>query len=451
MSDSQNISLQVKISNKQILSIALPIAASILVPQLNFVINNIFLGHVSKDSLAIAGITGVYYLIFAVIGNGLNNGLQSLISRRAGENKPNEIGKLFNHGIRISLILSFIGIAITWLIAPKILQYCLHNENNTTIAINFLNIRILGLPFLYVYQMRNALLVGTNRTKYLIIGTAIEALSNVLFDYILLFGKFGAPKMGFNGAAVASIIAEIMGLIVIFIVLHVKGINQEFKLLKKYRFDGKTSKLILIQSAPLIAQYAISIISWEFFYILIEHQGNTSLAVSNAMRNIFGLFGCFTWAFASTSNAMVSNIIGQGLHDKVIELVYKIMKLNIIGALLVCVFLNVFPNLFLSVYGQGTEFIAAAIPVLRVVSAALMLMSASVVWLNAVTGTGNTKINLYIEIMAIILYCCYVYMVLEHWHLNIVYGWASEWLYWTSMLIPSFIYIQSNKWKNKKL
>jgi Na+-driven multidrug efflux pump len=83
MSSSPNTSnLQVNSSHKQILSIALPISASILVPQINFITNNIFLGGLGQEALGLAGITGVFYLIFAVIGHGLNNGLQSLISRR---------------------------------------------------------------------------------------------------------------------------------------------------------------------------------------------------------------------------------------------------------------------------------------------------------------------------------------------------------------------------------
>ena len=81
------LNLQVDISNRQILKIALPVAFAILVPQLNFITNNIFLGGLGEQELAVAGITGVYYLIFATIGFGLNNGLQALISRRAGENR----------------------------------------------------------------------------------------------------------------------------------------------------------------------------------------------------------------------------------------------------------------------------------------------------------------------------------------------------------------------------
>src|SRR5215211_3527095 len=98
--------LQVDISYKQILKIVLPITLSSMVPQLNFIINNVFLGHLSEQALATASITGVYYLIFAGIGFGLNNGMQALISRRAGENRPGEIGKLFAQGIRISLVIA---------------------------------------------------------------------------------------------------------------------------------------------------------------------------------------------------------------------------------------------------------------------------------------------------------------------------------------------------------
>ena len=67
--------------------------------------------------------------------------------------------------------------------------------------------------------MRNALLVGTNQSKFLIIGTATEALFNIFFDYSLIFGHFGFTAMGLNGAAYASIIAEIMGLLVIYLVI----------------------------------------------------------------------------------------------------------------------------------------------------------------------------------------------------------------------------------------
>ncbi|NCW12243.1 MAG: MATE family efflux transporter [Chitinophagia bacterium] len=444
-------SLQVNIDSKQILTISLPIALAILVPQLNFITNNIFLGALSSQALAIGGITGVYYLIFGVMGGGLNNGLQALISRRAGENRIDEIGILFSQGVYVSVILSIIGISFTYFIAPSIFHFLLHDPERTNLVIHFLKIRIWGLPFLFIYQMRNALLVGTNQSKFLIIGTATEAFVNIFFDYSFIFGHFGFTAMGLQGAAYASIIAEAMGLWVIYLVIHYQKIGARFSLFNSWSLKTDYIKLILKQSSPLMAQYMISIVSWEFFYILIEHKGEMALAVSNSMRNIFGFFGSFTWAFAATANTMVSNVIGQGKQDEVKKLIRKIMFWSLGFATMVCLLLNIFATSFLSIYGQGPEFIHEAIPVLRIVTIALLIMSASTIWLSAVTGTGQSKITLSIEFVAIIIYIIYIYTTLEYFNLPISIGWMSEIIYWISLLLPSYLYIRSNKWKNKKI
>jgi Na+-driven multidrug efflux pump len=111
-------SLQVDVSYRQILKTALPISLAALMPQINFIVNNVFLGHLSEEALAVATITGVYYLIFVGIGYGLNNGLQALISRRAGEARNQEIGKLFQQGIYIALLIAGAGILVTYTFNP---------------------------------------------------------------------------------------------------------------------------------------------------------------------------------------------------------------------------------------------------------------------------------------------------------------------------------------------
>lgn len=451
MAQTTGIQLQVEISYRQILKIALPIAAFILVPQVNFITNNIFLGHLGQTQLAVAGITGVYYLIFAVIAHGLNGGIQTLISRRAGENRVDEIGKIFRHGILIALAFAAAGIIITWFIAPLVLKAALHSQEDIDMAVSFLKIRIWGLPFLYLYSVQNVLLVSTNQSKYLMFGSVIETASNILLDYALIFGHFGLPLLGFNGAAYASVFAELTGSIAVFGLIRFKGIDKQLKLYGHFIFRKEYIRLILSQSAPLIVQFVISITSWEFFYILIEHHGSQALAVSNVMRNVFGLFGCLTWAYASTTTSMVSNIIGQGLESRVMELIKKILTLSIFCSCVFIAILNIAPGVLMKAYGQDDAFIQAAIPVARIISIAMLLQSVSVIWLNAVVGSGNSKMNLYTEIIAIILYCVYVYTTLEYFNLSIEVGWLSEWLYWITLFIPSFWYIQSGRWKGKRI
>ena len=93
--------LQIKTSYADILRFAIPISFSILIPQLNYVTNNIFLSRLGEQELGIAGITGVYYLIFSVIGFGFNSGLQSLLSRGAGRENRQEIGRLLAQAMKL--------------------------------------------------------------------------------------------------------------------------------------------------------------------------------------------------------------------------------------------------------------------------------------------------------------------------------------------------------------
>lgn len=442
--------LKLRTGYRDIIALALPISVSMIVPQINFITNNIFLGGLGEKELAAAGITGVYYLVFAVIGNGLNNGLQALISRRAGQEQPEEIGRIFFHGVWLAILVAACGIVVTYTAAPAILSISIHDEGIFDLVRNFLLIRIWGLPLLYLYVMRNALLVGTNQTKLLVWGTLSEATVNIVLDYGLIYGKLGLPRIGFNGAAYASIIAEASGLLVIYIVIHLKGLHRRFSFFKNVSLDFSLMRLILYRSAPLIAQYSISIATWEYFYILIEHHGARALAISNTMRNLFGVFGIFGWAFAAASNTMVSNVIGQGKEDEVIPLIRRIATLSFSIVACLCIFLNLFPEWFLNFYGQGEEFIEEGVPVIRIVSLALILFSFGTVWLNAVTGTGNTTVNLRIELITLVVYSLYIYLVLEYWSLPITWGWASEWIYWSLMFLMSFFYIRSGKWRGRK-
>jgi Na+-driven multidrug efflux pump len=297
--------------------------------------------------------------------------------------------------------------------------------------------------------MCNALLVATSRSRYMKYGFWTQAGLNILLDYSLIFGTWGFPKLGFNGAAIASVISELAGLCVVAGIIFYKNLHTRFALFTHLKYNTALANLIFRQSSPLVGQWLLSIVGWVVFYILIEHYGKRQLAISNTMRNIFGLFGIFVWAFASTTNAMVSNIIGQGRQEKVLFLVKKVSLLSFGFTLSLCLLINLFPGIFLSIYGRDEGFVSDAIPVIRVVTLGMLVMSFATVWLNAVTGTGNTKVNLAIEIIVIGLYLLYVWLVMERWHLSLTWAWASELVYWGGLFMLSWLYLQSGRWKHK--
>lgn len=446
--DASINNLKVNINNRQILSIALPITFAILIPQINMLTNSIFLGRLSEEALGNAGITGVFYLIFAVAGNGLNNGMQSVFSRSAGSGDSKDFKIILAQGIRVSLQFAFACILFTWLLAPFIMKEVADPAAYPQ-EMSFLRIRILGLPFLYLFQMGNAFLVASLNSRYLIIGFIFEALVNVLFDYLLIFGNLGFPQLGFNGAAVASVLAEFTGMLVVLSVLVITGLKKKYSLLQNLKYNKLFSKEVLRISTPLVLQYLLSVTTWLVFFLLIEPQGTEAKAISNVMRNVFGLVGVFVWAFASTTNAMVSNLMGQKRENEVLLLIKRIMYWSMGLCLMMCILLNSFPSVFFSLFGQDESFVTAGIPVIRVVSLGLLFMSIANIWLNGVTGTGKTKINLLIEIVAIILYLLYTFYFMKINYISLAMAWSNEFIYWTSIFLMSFFFLKSGKWKTK--
>lgn len=439
-------SLRVKISNRQILKIALPISAALIIPNINFITNSIFLGGLGEKELGNAGITGVYYLIMMVCGNGINTAVQSIISRRAGQGDIGAISKIFSQGLRIALLFAVINMLITWFIAPVCLKPFVKPENFNQ-EIEFLRIRVWGLPFLYCFQAGNAFLIGTLNSRYMMIGTIGEALLNIFFDYVLIYGVLFFPRLGFNGAAVASVIAEFAGVIIVYTVIFKKQLKQKFNLFSDFSFDKRSTAAILKVSAPLVLQFAISLITWLIFFVLLERYGERAKAISNAMRNVYGIVGIFIWAFATTTNTMVSNLIGQNLQGEVMAAIKKIVTLSFSFTLVIVALLNVFPQQLLAVFNQDTGFVGEAVPVIRVISLGMLGMSISTVWLNAVTGTGRTKMNLLIEVVAIVFYIVYTYLVMVDWKLSLAMAWTNELVYWAAIFSIAFWYIRAGSWK----
>jgi Na+-driven multidrug efflux pump len=181
--------------------------------------------------------------------------------------------------------------------------------------------------------------------------------------------------------------------------------------------------------------------------LVARNASQTGLAVSTTMRAVFGFFGTFFWALAATTNSMVSNVIGQGKGNEIMKLMKKISLLSLGFAVFICVILNLFPDVYLGLFRNDPAFISEGVPVLRAIAFTMLLLSVGTVWLNGVTGTGNSRVTFIIEVAAISFYCIYVFVVLEIKHLSILWGWLSEVLYWTILFSLSYYYLRSKKWQ----
>jgi MATE family multidrug resistance protein len=447
--------IQVENSYRNILKLAMPISIAILIPQVNMLTNTVFLGYykpegviaTTQDLLAASGIAGIYYLTIVMVGYGLSSGMLMLMSRKAGENDVFGLGKLFSNGVLLSLALSILLIGASYFIAPLLFNHVIHDSSIRDAAISFIKIRYWGLPFVILCQLSNSLFLATSKSKVIVLGSLVQTISNILLDYLLIFGIGMFPEMGLNGTALASVLSEVFYLITVLWIIEKSSLFKQYRINYFSNPDWKLMKETLVKSSPLIMQYFLSIGAWEVFFIYVEHLGKTESAVSQILRSVFGLVGVVTWALASTCNSMVSNVIGQGKLDEVIPLIKKIIVVSFSISFLLGIAVISFPEDFLRLLTSDEMLVQKGIVSLRIVVLATWMLSVSTICFNGVLGTGNTRINMFFEFIAIIFYVVYITIVIEKLRLPLPYAWASEFVYWLSLFILSSIYLYSGQWK----
>ncbi len=443
--------MQFSVSNRQILKLALPISMSLLIPQVSFMANAVFLGRLGQMPLVINGLCSIFYLLLTFIGFGLSNGIMVQLSRRAGEGDHEGLARTLTNGAFLAAFCSLGLMMFSFWMVPYLFGYSLRDDAVFYGTIDFLYLRIWGLPFLMLTQLVNAFYIATNRSRLLIYGALLANLVNIGLDYGLIFGKWGLPNMGLRGAAVASIIAEIVYFLVMYGLFFAKRLYEKYPVFRYLHFDITISKQTLKVAAPLIVQYVFSIGGWQIFYFYVEHLGVTELAVSHILRSVLGIVSIGTWALASTCNTMVSNVIGQGKAEHVTLLVRKILVLSFSYAFLISVFLMIFPHAFLSTYSNDASVIDMGMSSLRVLAFSSLVMSLATICFNAVVGTGNTLINLSIEVFCVCMYVVYITIVVERMRAPLYMAWASEFVYWTCLLLTSGTYLLSGRWKGKQI
>jgi multidrug resistance protein, MATE family len=443
--------VQLSVTNRGIIKLAAPISLAILIPQLNFLTNTAFLGRLGERELAVNGLTGVFYLIMSMIGYGLNSGIQAQMARRGGEGDDAGLGKTLTNGLMLGVISSMVLMMLAMWLAPFIFELSLHEQSHVVSSINYLYIRIWGIPFLLLVQLMNAFYISTGRSKFLMYGSLAGTATNIILDYLFIFGKAGLPVMGLNGAALASVIAEAVYALVMCGIFYFGRMYRQFPVFTTSNFDTALARRSLNVSAPLIVQYLFSIGGWQVFFIFVEHLGQRELAASQILRSVFGIVSVVTWAFASTCNTLVSNVIGQGKQNEVIPVITKIAKLSLLCTAVICVPLLVFPAEFLALYRDDASLIAMSLPSLRLIVLATLIMSLSTVLFNGVVGTGNTMINLFIEVTCVGIYLVYCYIFIERARLPLAWAWGSEFVYWTTLFIISFLYLRTGRWKGKTI
>ena len=429
----------------------MPLFFGMLAENAVVVTDTAFLARVGELELAASAIAGAFYIILFVVGAGFGTGAQILMSRRNGEGNFRRIGPIVENSLYFIWAFSATIVCFSLLFANKILGAIIASEAIAEAAVRFLNIRVFTLFFSLGVVVLSRFFVGIQFTKYIGIGALIIAVSNFIFDYLLIFGKFGFPKMGLEGAALAAVLAEIAGFTFLMIIILRKVDLKKYKL---FRFAQP--RFAVIRNTFNLAVFTMlqnftSIIGWFLFFVIIEKTGEKNLAITNIIRSYYIFIITPLWALSSTVSTMVSNAIGAGQRRYVFPIIRRVATLGMGIMAVVFLFTICFPNAIMRVYTNDPSIIAMCLEGLYIVAFTGVLGGFAWIVISAVAATGNTNIAFYIDIITTAIYIYSIYVFAQMFADRIALVWISEVLYSVAFGTLSVIYFSFNHWKKKEI
>lgn len=437
-------------TNKQIWHITYPVLISLLMEHLIGLTDTAYLGRVGEVELGASALAGVYYLVIYMLGFGFSVGAQVLMARRNGEGEYRRIGEVFTQGTLFLVSLAALLFAASHLCTPVALRRMIGSEEVYQATMSYLDWRVYGFFFSFVAVMFRAFYVGTTNTRILTANSVVMVLTNVALNYVLIFGKLGLPALGIAGAAIASSISEAVSVLFFVIYTWKKVDYRKYGLFRFTRVDTRMLGQILGVSVWVMIQHGVAFAGWFIFFVAMEHLGERQLAVTNIVRSVSSFLFMFVNAFASTNSSLVSNLIGAGQPDQVLPLCRRMIRLCYAFVLPLGLLIALFPTAVLRVYTDNPELIDASVSSLWVMLSSYLLAVPGFIFFFSVSGTGNTRRALAIDMVSIGVYVLYIIYIAIWQRADVAVCWTTEHVY-DSMILMSFFYLWKGNWRSKRI
>lgn len=443
--------MKTSISNKIIWNIAYPIILGSLAQTLITLTDTAFLGRVSEIALGASAIAGIYYYVFSTLAWGFSIGIQIIVARRLGEGRLNRIGVVFEHGLFFVAFLGTSLFLVQHYFTKELLETAIHSPNIYAAAMEYMSFRHYGIIFVCFNFLYRALYIGLSNTKIIGYSTAVMATVNVLFNYLLIFGKFGFPNLGVGGAALASVMAEISAFLFFTLYTLLKLPLKQYALFSFHKIEGWLMGTILKTALPTMLQKLLSFGTWFIFFILVEHMGERPIAITIVVRSVYMLIVIPVFGFGAAANTLTSRLIGEQRQKEVMPMLTKVIRLSMLSVLPILAICYLFPQQVLSIYSDSSELIQASVNSLYVVGLAALALCFGITFFEAISGTGNTSHALILETFVLILYTAQIWFLASVLQTSVESVWTVEVTYGLCIGFISLLYMKHFRWQKHKL
>lgn len=402
-----------------LISMSLPMIASMLVQALYNVVDSIFVAHYSPDALAAVSYAFPAQNLMIGLATGIGVGMNSLLSRSLGEKNFEKVNKAAENGIFLSLIGFIIFLVFGLFFSDKFIAF----QTKTQQIIDYGGIYLTiccGASFgIFGEIIFERLMQSTGKTILTMATQGIGAIVNIILDPIFIFGYCGMPEMGIAGAALATVIGQIVAFILAIILNH--KYNKEISLnLAHFRPDGHIIGRICAVGIPSVVMVGIgSVMTTSLNKIL---NGFSDLAAS-----VFGVYFklqsfIFMPIFGLNNGVIpiVAYNYGAGKRKRLMDALKYALMIAVGFMALGIALMQIFPDQLLLLFDASPEMLSIGRVALRTISLSFIFAGFCIVIISSFQALGHGIYSMFISIarqLVVLIPAAYLFSLTGKLHL----------------------------------
>ena len=395
------------------LNMSLPMMASMLVQAMYNIVDSVNVSRICEDALTALSLSFPMQMLMMAFALGTSVGLNSLAARRLGAQRVDDANTAAGNGLVLGFLTSLIFVVIGLFFTGAYFDLLTTADTDPMVAVygkQYLSIVLGFCPAVSIAVGLERILQATGHTTLSMVSQIAGALTNIILDPIMIFGKFGCPAMGVTGAAVATVIGQCVSLVVGVVSVM---FAQKIITLKPRHFalKGETVKEIYRVGIPTIIMQACSSLTNFFFNKILIIFSSTAVAVLGAYFKL----NSFVFMPVFGLNSGCIPIIGYNYGAKKKKRITDTVKYGlIVGVAIMAVgtaLFEFYPSGLLSLFEAGENMMEIGSLALRVIALSFLPAAVSIMLCGAFQGIGigyMSMINSLIRNVVVLLPAGYI-------------------------------------------
>ncbi len=441
--------------SKEVLHLAYPVVIGMISITAIGVTDTMMVGRLGAEALAATGQSAIIFWSMLWAMRSVEVAAQALIARRYGERQYDQCGKILDNALVVVFTVSVFATAALWFGARALMSALSSHETVIDYAVSFIRIFVSALWASGLLSTMRGFFSGIGKTRIFLFTSSLMMITNIFFNYVFIFGKFGFPALGVRGSALGSVTAYIITFgFMMFYILGGAGINyrKDFSLFRLRNIDRMIINDIVRLASPNAFRGIMVMGGLSVFYAMVDKIDVIQVAIVNVVLNIQSVSFMPGYGFGVAAATLIGQNLGANNPLKAERAAYEAVKLGIVFMGTLGLFFLIVPEWVVQLFTNDPAVIENAQFPLRVVGVVQIIDAVGMVLSSALDGAGNTRWVMKAEIF--VNWCIFIPLT---YFLTFTFGLDryGPWLAWGSyMLVFGVICLwkfREGSWKHIKI